>query len=266
MSFSVSSAKTGKPTPLVPQAVFASTSTVDCNDRQEIYISDLLGSELVRLVNIPAGTPSVALPNSSQLLTLFENPVVGSVKTLFMTNNAQVNITGSSPASQVVSHNSISLVTIRVSDTTTPVVTVQIFPVGASSVPTPIVYGLPINFGTTLSANLTHPQLSSTLTEVTLTNGFPPGPGLLSLDSAANYFAAFSGHPGMPVSYSFVVNNNSGVAVSVGNSPTVTKSYAPALLQDQAVYEFTLHFGATGAFGPTGVYSGVATAGIVRIA
>ena len=252
MSFSVSSAKAANPAALTPKPVPAGASTVDYNVRQEIYASELLNSELIRVINIPAGSPNLALPSAAQLLTLFQNPVIGSVRTLYMPNDAQVPATASPPASQVVAHNSISLVTIRVQDPDTPVVNVQIFPVGASSVPGPIAFGLTVGAGVTLAANLTKPQLSSNLTEVTL-QGATVAAAPVTFDTAPAYFTAFSGSPALPISYSFVINNDSGNSVTLTNSASVTVTFGAPLLANGSVYEVTLHFNAAGTTAKAGI-------------
>lgn len=261
MSFSVSSAKPSNPSALVPRAVVSGVSTVDYNVRQQIYISELMNSNLIRLVNIPAGTPSVALPTPAQLITLFQNPVVGSFRGLFMTNNAQVNITGTTPASQIVAHNSISLVTIRVQDPVTPIVNVQIFPVGAASVPAPIAIGLTVGASASLAANLVGPHLSSSLTEVTLQTA-NPGATVVMVDSSL-YYQNFSGSPGLPFAYSFYINNDSGNQVTLTKSNlSITFSYVDGivtdgssnpLLPDGTVCEVTIHFSSDGTSAQVGV-------------
>ena len=251
MSFSVSSAKPSNPSALVPRAIVSGVSTVDYNVRQQIYISEFMNSNLIRLINIPAGTPSVALPTPAQLITLFQNP----------TNNAQVNITGTTPASQIVAHNSISLVTIRVQDPVTPIVNVQIFPVGAASVPAPIAIGLTVGASASLAANLVGPHLSSSLTEVTLQTA-NPGATVVMVDSSL-YYQNFSGSPGLPFAYSFYINNDSGNQVTLTKSNlSITFSYVDGivtdgssnpLLPDGTVCEVTIHFSSDGTSAQVGV-------------
>lgn len=120
----------------------------------------------------------------------------------------------------------------------------QIQTINNSSLIYPATVELPMATDEILTANLILPQLNVPITQITLTDATETTD--LTFDSATNYYAFISGTTQLPISYSFMINNNTDHIINIVNSDTVSLTAGVSEMEDNSTYLMTIHFNATG--------------------
>lgn len=248
---------------LTPSLIYGNAITVPYTANLTLSVDSFNMANVISITGIPDTNPTINFPTSSQLAVLFTNKTNYTIKTFILINDAQATFPNPAGGADHVVSAGMNLLTMELKSASTPTINIQLLPVGSNSPPAPIALELAMTSDETLSAFYTYPQMNSLGTEVTLTNASEPRD--LTLDTASNYHYIFSAAPPLPISYSFIINNNSGQTITllgttggsnlvtityVNGSPTVENS---ADLVDDAVYEITFHFNSTGTSAKCGV-------------
>lgn len=247
---------------LAPSLIYGNAITVPYTASLTLSLNSFNVANVISITGIPDTNPTINFPTSSQLATLFTNKTNYTIKTFILINDAQATFPNPAGGADHIVSAGMNLLTMELKSVTTPTVNIQLLPVGSNSPPAPIALELAMTSDETLSAFYTFPQTGSLGTEVTLTNA--SAPRTLTLDTSSNYYAIFSGAPPLPISYSFLINNNSGQTITLagtasGNLVTITfvngieTEANEAELLDDAVYEITFHFNSTGTSAKCGV-------------
>lgn len=100
--------------PIVPAPQPVSVNYIDYNVRDNILINNLLGVNVLNIINVPmGGSPVLTLPIDTDLEYLFENPTVGSIiQYIFETDGFPLQINSNSSSTTITSN--LSTIYIKV--------------------------------------------------------------------------------------------------------------------------------------------------------